>query len=199
MDRGATLPQVPPMTDLSTRPGLPDALRVLLDGYPRSGWEAHRHFDGLVRFWLERHLAFRELLGLMTADAQAALGAAMDPETFARRLSRLGGHFVDSLHGHHQIEDGHYFPLLAQLERRLQKGFDLLDGDHHQLSGHLDSFADTANAVLRGWREPGHRERTGAFLTLLGDSTRFLDRHLTDEEELIVPIILAHGPDRLGG
>lgn len=185
------------MTDLSKRPGLPDALRVLLAEYPRSGWQAHAQFDGLVRFWLDRHLAFRDLLTAMTTDTRAILDAGIAAETFARRLSWLGGRFVGDLHGHHGIEDGHYFPLLARLEPRLARGFDLLDADHHALADHLDRFADAANAVLNTWQGPGLRDASGAFLAVLDDSALLLDRHLTDEEDLIVPVILHHGPDRL--
>jgi len=51
------------MDDLRHRKGLPDALRVLLEQYPRALWESHQNFDGLTRFWLERHLMFRRALG----------------------------------------------------------------------------------------------------------------------------------------
>lgn len=186
------------MTDLASRPGLPDALRVRLAEYPRTGWDAHPHVDGLVRFWLDRHLAFRNLLAAMTADAQAVLDGRMEAEAYASRLSRLGGRFVGDLHGHHHIEDDHYFPLLAAMDPRLAQGFDLLDADHHAIAAHLERFTDTANAVLRGWQGPGLRDAAGGFLQVLGDSAHLLDRHLTDEEDLIVPVILHHGPDRLG-
>lgn len=186
------------MTDLATRPGLPDALRVLLAEYPRTGWDAHPHVDGLVRFWLDRHLAFRGLLVAMTADAQAVLDARMDAEDYARRLYRLGGRFVGDLHGHHHIEDDHYFPMLAQIEPRLARGFDLLDSDHHALAVQLDRFVASANGVLTGWRGAGLKDATAAFRATLADCARLLDRHLTDEEDLVVPVILAHGPDRLG-
>lgn len=185
------------MTDLATRPGLPDALRVLLAEYARTGWDAHPHVDGLVRFWLDRHLAFRDLLAAMTADAQAVLDGGMEAEAWARRLSRLGGHFVGDLHGHHHIEDDHYFPMLAQIEPRLARGFDLLDSDHHALAAHLDRFVAAANGVLTDWQGTKLKDATAAFRATLVDSTRLLDRHLTDEEDLIVPVILAHGPDRL--
>jgi hemerythrin-like domain-containing protein len=185
------------MSDLATRPGLPDALRVLLAGYPRAGWQAHPHFDGLVRFWLDRHLAFRHLLAAMQAETAAMLDRNADPQAYAARLLRLGGHFVGDLHGHHQIEDHHYFPLLAQLDPRLSRGFDLLDSDHHALAAHLDRFVETANGVLTGWQGAALHDATAAFHATLADSARLLDRHLTDEEDLIVPVILAHGPDRL--
>lgn len=185
------------MSDLATRSGLPDALRVLLDDYPRAGWQAHAHFDGLVRFWLDRHLGFRELLAAMETETAAVLDRSRDPQVFAARLSRLGGRFVGDLQGHHQIEDHHYFPLLAQIDPRLTRGFDLLDSDHHALAAHLDRFIAAANAALTQWQGPGLHDAAAAFHATLADSTRLLDRHLTDEEDLIVPVILAHGPDRL--
>ena len=40
------------MDDLETRQGLPDALRYLVEKYPRDIWESHRNFDELTRFWL---------------------------------------------------------------------------------------------------------------------------------------------------
>lgn len=185
------------MNSLATRPGLPDALRVLLDGYPRTGWQSHPHFDGLVRFWLDRHLGFRDLLAAMETETAAVLDRTRDPQVFAAHLSRLGGRFVSELHGHHQIEDHHYFPLLAQIEPRLSRGFDMLDGDHHALAAHLDRFIGAANAALSQWQGAALLDAAAAFQATLAEGTRLLDRHLTDEEDLIVPVILAHGPDRL--
>ncbi len=185
------------MSDLATRPGLPDALRILLAEYPRAGWQAHPHFDGLVRFWLDRHLMFRDLLAAMQAETQAMLDRDRDPRAFAARLSHLGSRFVGDLHGHHHIEDDHYFPVLTRLYPRLSRGFDLLDADHQALAAHLDEFVGAANAVLTGWQGPRLTDATAAFATTLRASTRLLDRHLTDEEDLIVPVILAHGPDGL--
>lgn len=185
------------MSDLATRDGLPDALRILLAEYPRAGWLAHPQFDGLVRFWLDRHLMFRDLLAAMQAETQAMLDRGCDPRAFAARLSQLGGRFVGDLHGHHHIEDDHYFPILTRLDPRLARGFDLLDADHHALAAHLDDFVGAANAVLKVWQGPGLMDATAAFQSTLQGSARLLDRHLTDEEDLIVPVILAHGADRL--
>lgn len=180
---------------LETRNGLPDALRVLLDDYPREGWETHDGFGGLIRFWLDRHLMFRRLLDTMTTDVEAALESQDDPGRFAARLSRFGSLFLGELHGHHTIEDVHYFPQLVGLEPTIDRGFKLLDADHKALDGHLNGFADDANAVLSkmandiDWRSEAETLRLG-----LSDFGRFLDRHLVDEEDLIVPVLLKHTP-----
>ena len=184
------------MTDLSltTRPGLPDTLRALMADYPRDSWPHHTNFDGLVAFWLDRHLSFRALTARMQAEAQAVLDDRIDPERYAASLARMGNRFLTELHGHHQIEDAHFFPRLTQLERRLERGFQMLETDHVAIDGLLNRFATSANVVLSGWQTPALRDTTAAFLTDLGGITTLLDRHLTDEEDLIVPTILHHGP-----
>jgi hypothetical protein len=184
---------------LEARAALPDALRVLLDQYPRDRWESDPNFHGLVSFWLGMHLQFRDTLATLRRDAEALLGQRADPRDWALRTSRLGGGFLHHLHGHHGIEDGHYFPLLAQRDARLLRGFDILDLDHKALDGHLDRFAQEANAALRAREEESRlRDEAGRFHAGLLRLERFLDRHLTDEEDLIVPVILRDGETGLG-
>lgn len=179
---------------LDLRTGLPDALKVLLEDYPRLAWEAHPNFSGLVQFWLERHMMFRKLLDMLTGDAQARLDANMDPGQYAARLSRFGGMLLEQLHGHHQIEDHHYFPQLVTLDDRLTRGFGILDKDHHAMDGLLSRFADGANLVLREGDAAQAREHTARFLGELTGFQSMLLRHLEDEEDIIVPVILKHGP-----
>jgi hypothetical protein len=179
--------------DLS-RTGLPDALRVLVRDYPRDIWQGHSNFDGLTRFWLDRHLGFRSLLDQWQAETRLFLDRNAEGRAHASRTLRLGGALVEGLHGHHGIEDAHYFPLLSGLEPRLAPGFDLLDADHQALDGHLATLTDTTNAHLRALTEgkADARATGGAVLTGLKGFAGFLDRHLTDEEDLVVPVILHH-------
>ena len=183
---------------LDTREGLPEALRVLLEDYPREAWEADPGFSGLIRFWLDRHLMFRKLLAAMIERGEATADGKTDPRRFAAELSRLGSLFAGELHGHHMIEDQHYFPRLRGLDAGVAHGFDLLDSDHHDLDAHLATFADNANAAIRDIAEDRpHDGSLVTFLTGLGVTGRFLDRHLTDEEDLIVPVLLKYGSNGL--
>lgn len=187
------------MTDLdlslANRSGLPEALRVLLHDYPREAWEAHPQFGGLVQFWLERHLMFRKLLAMLEDDSQAVLDRRLDPQSYAERLSRFGGMLVNQLHAHHRIEDGHFFPTLSVLDQRITSGFDILDKDHHALDGWLQSFTVSANGVLQRMADDAEaREAAAPLRQELLAFERMLDRHLNDEEELVVPVILKH-PD----
>lgn len=183
---------------LATRGGLPEPLRLLLAEFPRATWEGHANFGGLVAFWLDRHLLFRRLLDLLETDVRALQGGELDPALWAPRLSGLGGRLVSDLHGHHRIEDDHYFPLLARAEPRLETGFGLLDADHHALDDHLAGFVAAANAALSA-EEAGRAPAAGRFGESLARLHRLLDRHLADEEDLIVPVILRDGERFLGG
>lgn len=184
---------------LETRTALPDPLRLLLAEFPRADWARHGNFDGLVAFWLDRHLAFRQMTADMTAQTQALLNGRTDPQVFALRLARQGSQFLDHLHGHHQIEDAHFFPALSLAEPKLARGFDLLEEDHLAIDRHLAGFVTSANTLLTGWRAAATlTPAAGGFLGSLEGITALLDRHLTDEEELVVPVILRHGPDHFG-
>jgi len=188
------------MTDLSldARTGLPDALRILLEDYPREGWAAHPQFHGLVSFWLERHMMFRQLMEHMTRETEAFLDGNRDPAGFAQGIARYGGVFVNQLHGHHQIEDHHYFPILRDRAARIARGFDLLDADHHALDGILARFVDQANGAIQGASGRDPRSTAGTLRDGLAGLERLIDRHLTDEEDLIVPVILRDGAGGLG-
>lgn len=183
------------MSDLTleSREGLPDALRVLMEEYPREGWETQGGFHGLISFWLDRHLMFRRLLDHLMQDSQQMLDGNMDHQTYQARLSRFGGMFVGDLHGHHHIEDAHYFPVLEKLDPRLETGFRILDADHHALDRCLQDFTNAANLVLQAPLASADRGVIGGFNHSLTDVKKLLDRHLIDEEELVVPVLLKHG------
>ena len=182
------------MDDLATRQGLPDALRVLVKELPRAGWESHPNFDGLTRFWLDRHLMFRDLLSRLRTGAEARLDGRIEPAKYAHETQRYAGFLLNELHGHHRIEDHHYFPRLAALDPRIAHGFELLDADHHALDGHLHGLAEVTNAYLGGFEAADAVTRAGDLHGALGRFETFLDRHLIDEEELVVPVILTYAP-----
>lgn len=174
---------------LSTRTGLPDALRTLLADHPRDLWNSHAQFDGLARFWLDRHMMFRRLLAGMETQTEALLDGGVAPDRARRAIGRQAQMLLTQLDAHHKIEDVQYFPRLAALEPGLARGFDILDRDHHALEGDLYRLVDATNRLLRA--EPIRlRDRAGALHRDLARFTGFLDRHLVDEEDLVVPILL---------
>lgn len=187
-----------PALDLTTRERLPDALRVLVGQYPRTSWEEHANFGEMTRFWLDRHIGFRSLNDRLITEAQTFLVGDANPRSHARSVARLCGFFLNQLHGHHHIEDDHYFPLLAELDAGMTAGFALLETDHVALDARIHALAEAGNGVIRAAQDGGDiRTASAAYLAQLEAFRGLLDRHLTDEEEIVVPVILEHGPQFL--
>ena len=182
--------------ELTKRDSLPDALTLLLREYPRDLWEAHPGFDGLVRFWLDRHMMFRRILEMLNTETERRLDQKTDPMHFKSHISKLGSMLVGELHGHHNIEDAHYLPVLAKKDTRIARGFDLLDRDHHALDEILHRYVEAANAAINA--DLKSTREVGTFLEETRSLERLLSRHLIDEEELVVPVILKHGASDLG-
>ncbi|MEJ6397082.1 hemerythrin domain-containing protein [Yoonia sp. 208BN28-4] len=183
---------------LAQRDRLPDALRALVAEFPRDAWDAHPNYSQLIAFWLDKHLSFRRLTKMLADDTDKALAGLLDPLQYQRHVSRLGGDLINHLHGHHQIEDAHYFPVMATLDQAAAAGFDILDRDHHAMDGLLNGLATDANAVLQRQLtdKNGLTTATSTFQNTLTDFTRMLDRHLVDEEELVVPVLLKYAPEQ---
>jgi Hemerythrin HHE cation binding domain len=185
---------------LARRSGWPEDLRVLIARYPREQWAGHANLGEMARFWLSRHAMFRELAAMIgTIEAQfrkGALSAVEFPRQFVPRLQFL----LSQLGVHHQIEDLHYFPLFRAADARLKRGFDVLEGDHHAIHGDMAATADTANALLRALNGDANALRRcgDAYAQASGTLIRGLIRHLDDEEDLIVPLILDRGEAALG-
>jgi len=101
---------------------------------------------------------------------------------------------------HHQIEDLHYFPIFRAAEARLARGFDVLEGDHHAIHADMARTAETANALLRALAgDADTLIRCGEdYAAASGTLLKGLTRHLDDEEDLIVPLILDRGEEALG-
>lgn len=183
-----------PKLGLARRTALPPALAELVRAYPRRDWEGHANFSDLTRFWLERHVMFRDLQARLLKDVHAFLDGDLEDRIFARQSARLTGFFLNQLHGHHTIEDQHYFPQLAGLAPELEAGFELLDGDHHELEPLIHGLGEATNDVLRALAEGQGHDAAGRVAERLERFGLFLNRHLTDEEELVVPTILKYAP-----
>ncbi|WP_247738957.1 hemerythrin domain-containing protein [Shimia sp. R9_2] len=184
------------MTELShirTTP-MPDDMRRLLNAYPREAWEAHPNFKDATRRWLGAHQIFRQLGELIRADAELYLDGQRETQEYAGRLAYYGNALVRNLHGHHGWEDHRYFPELSEADPRFDAGLEILEKDHHDLDQVLDGFTKSANRTIKLSQldEAAMYEEAGAVHAHAETIEAFLARHLGDEEDLAVPIILHH-------
>ena len=186
--------------ELETRAGLPDDLRFLVEKYPREDWQAHANIHGMANMWLQRHDMFRDLGGILTGAIADYREGRKNSVEFARFFAPRLNFFLGNLDGHHNVEDHHYFPVFAKAERRLARGFEVLDADHHTIHAALDRNAESANAFIRALQESEDRQRFAAD-AYADENSRLiamLKRHLADEEDLIIPLILDRGDRGLG-
>jgi iron-sulfur cluster repair protein YtfE (RIC family) len=185
---------------LARRDGWPEDLRVLIARFPREQWQDHANLGEMARFWLSRHEMFRELAAMIqtieTQFREGQLQAAEFPRHLVPRLQFL----LSQLDLHHRIEDLHYFPIFRAAETRLVRGFDVLESDHHAIHADMEQTAQTANALLRALAsEPQALQRCGEnYAAASAALLKGLIRHLDDEEDLIVPLILDRGEEALG-
>ena len=79
-------------------------------------------------------------------------------------------------------------------QRATEAGLEILENDHAALDGILDSFTRNANRVIKlvHLDEAQAREEAGTVLDGATQIEKLLERHLGDEEDLAVPIILHH-------
>jgi Hemerythrin HHE cation binding domain len=169
-----------------------EELETLVRRYPRETWAGHANLGELARFWLQRHELFRQLDEVIRSGVETALEEGIDAAVFKPWLSRRLGWSLWQLK-HHQVEDHHYFPLFRRAEPRLAPGFELLEGDHHTLHTAIGGLVERATAVLAS-ETPGFdtfRSDLAHFRDGQIDLGRALIRHLQDEEDLVIPLLLS--------
>jgi iron-sulfur cluster repair protein YtfE (RIC family) len=185
--------------DLFVRAGVGDDVAPFRPEFPRPLWPGHRNLGETARFWLQRHAMFREFGAVLTDASAAFRDDPADPQGFRGWLFPRLQMYLSELHGHHHVEDQHYFPLFRAADARLGRGFDILDADHHAIDGLIHSVAQSANAFDAAIRGNGEVDRAGAALVAeLAHMLAGIGRHLEDEEDIVVPTILARTERGLG-
>jgi len=180
--------------DFQVRPKLPDELIFLLKDFPRENWADHPNFGHFTRYWLDSHQMFRQIASLLGKVTESYLSKNCSAQDFAERFAQNGNQFLSHLHNHHTIEDQHFFPEIRQVEKRFDLGLETLEKDHAELSELLEELAKIGNGVigLLPTDQVGARSEAGFLYENLAKIDKNLDRHLTDEEDLIMPILLLH-------
>ena len=180
--------------NIETRSGLPDDMQTLLRVLPRDGWQEHPGLADSTRNWMGAHQGFRRLGEIVQHDTERFLDKGLEDQTYAGRLAHFGNLLVRNLHGHHTWEDRRFFPELEAADPRFAQGLDMLESDHVALDDLLDRFTRAANRTVQlATLDPRQMAEEARPIRDLSDTLRgFLNRHLTDEEDLVVPILLHH-------
>jgi hemerythrin-like domain-containing protein len=183
--------------DLDQRTGWPDELCALLKEYPRASWQ--QNMTPLARFWIDKHDGFRNQCSTLQTAAQSFRERPEAFEAFANEVTSRTQLLLSHLHGHHQIEDFHYFPAFRAADQRLGPGFDVLARDHELLHKSSMTIVETLNEIRDALREDGpgasddQRRAADRYIEESGLLCRRIGRHLDDEEDLVIPLMLAHG------
>lgn len=150
----------------------------------------------MARFWIDKHNYLRQQSeGIIGANDEFRAGR-IDPEQFGSWLAPRLQSFLSVLHGHHQIEDFHYFPAFRRTEPRLNPGFDVLARDHelvhHGIAGIVESvntFFSTLQSDATG-ADDARRHAADRYIEASQLLHTRLIRHLEDEEDLIIPLMI---------
>lgn len=181
-------------SDIDQRSGWPDELCVVLNDFPRDTWPSTR--SAMARFWIDKHNYLRHQSGALQSandDYQAQRAA---PEQFGSWIAPRLQRFLAELHGHHQIEDFHYFPAFRSAEPRLDAGFDVLASDHHLIEKSIMSIVESVNEFLKTIAPDGsgnadaRRVAADRYIESSQLLHQRLGRHLEDEEDLIIPLMI---------
>ena len=188
-----------PELALDSRAGWPADLRLLIDRYPREVWTGHVNLGAMAQFWLQRHDMFREIGAALEQATTAFREGSATAEDFRAWFPSRLQFFLQQLNAHHQIEDLHYFPVFQAAEARLARGFDVLESDHKVIHDQIDATVVSANGFLRTAVNDDALRGTGERYAAASDALlRLLTRHLGDEEDLIIPLILDRTEAGLG-
>ena len=173
---------------------MPSEMGLLLAQYPRENWDAHPGFKEKTKHWLGAHQMFKRVARHLSLGTERFLDHDKSIETYANELSHYGSALVGNLHGHHGWEDYSYFPELRAADPRFDVGLDILEKDHHELDAVLEHFVEVARRTIK-LAQLDEKQAFDEAAKVLGATQiieKFLERHLRDEEELAVPIILHH-------
>lgn len=164
-------------------------LRILKTRLPRERW-SDLPAGSLARTWLTMHASLRDGQQWLERLALKWQLKQLDLATFRTRfLADSEAHF-NHLHGHHRLEDRHYFPQFRSIEPRLQAGFDLLQDDHEQLHAALARLQVQLQALRDADIESqAARTLADAIAVDIYHCGKLLRRHLEDEEDLVIPLL----------
>ncbi len=179
-------------------------LRGGLIDVPRDAWAGDPRFHGEPEFWLQIHHSLLSSSAELPTLCESVMEAAgtRDLQVDARLTSaRLKSQYlVQHAHHHHHVEDHHFFPVFARACPTLAPHLALLDGDHRVLAAVLERMISATAALPDNALQGQGGSASALDDSVLGPVERLLAaavdfdtlfrRHIGDEEEICIPIML---------
>ncbi len=180
---------------LDIRQGLPEDQLFLARQYPSDRWLSGPEVSELGRFWLGVHRFFRDKASTAERQVTSVLEGKVDAGAIRDAFGHTIGEMLSHLEMHHNIEDHNYFPQFIRIEPRLKTGFEVMDADHHLIHGAIHDLAGKGRAFLQAAscarQDSSATDRsTNELASTLTTFRRHMLRHLDDEEDLVIPLIL---------
>ena len=137
--------------------------------------------------WLKVHTNIRKRQRILTQISTAYQSGEFGwSEYRSQILKRINMHVL-KLHQHHGVEDEGLFPKLIRMYPQLQEGFEILRRDHERLDALLDELQAQNDQLAR--TEVEDKVLAVQLHQTLVDVTNLLSQHLSDEEDLVIPIL----------
>lgn len=158
----------------------------LLEKLPANQWYSSDHAYK-TSGWLNVHTNIGKRQRILRQLSEEYLMGALNWDNYRTQiLQRISMHVL-KLHQHHSVEDHGFFPEFVSLYPQLKAGFEILERDHVRLNALLDEMQSLNDELAKAQSEDkALAERLHANLIT---GTDFLSQHLTDEEDLVVPIL----------
>jgi hemerythrin-like domain-containing protein len=177
---------------VAMRDGLPAVIRPTLLEESQQDWQAHPRFAGKARFFMNIHRQLLNGADWVAATTETLLDVPDDDlvdQIDTLQLGQRAAHLLQFAHGHHEIEDHGYFPQFIRLYPNLEQAMTLLDGDHQVLDETLGGIETSLATTL----QTPNRDTLAGLQRNAAVLRKIMHRHITDEEEVIIPIFLRHG------
>lgn len=158
----------------------------LLEKLPPNQWYSS-DYAHKTSGWLNVHTNIRKRQRILRQLSEEYLMGALNWDNYRSQvLQRIGTHVL-KLHQHHSVEDHGFFPEFVSSYPQLKTGFEILERDHVRLDALLDELQSLNDELAKAQQEDkALADRLHANLIMGSD---FLSQHLTDEEDLVVPIL----------
>jgi len=137
--------------------------------------------------WLKVHTNIRKRQRILVQISEAYISGEFDwSEYRSQILKRINMHVL-KLHQHHEVEDDGFFPEFVSMYPKLAPAFEILGHDHEYLNELLDKLQIQNDQLARS--EIEDKALAEELHKTLVAVTDLLQQHLTDEEDLVIPIL----------